>query len=697
VREQSCPRFRQDLVVRRVVEAGDVGYTIRDPLTGDYYRQHPMVRELCTLLDGERTPHEVLGEMGRRYPQYTFSRDFLDEALESLRRLNFLEDTFKRNLMLIERGRVERRGLLQPESLKNVLNVQLGIIDPLPFFRRIHPYAGFLFWRPYVIAAIAAFVLSLALIWDRREILAHNVAMMFTLQNATPFHLLLLWAILFATIVSHEIGHGLTCYHYGGEPRRLGLLLLYFMPGMFCDVSDTYFFEKRWPRAATALAGTYVEMQAFALATFVWLVTPSDLLVHDISYRVMLFAGISGFIFNMNPLIKLDGYYVLMSWLDVPLMRERSFEWVGARFRSLFTRDQSKVPKATRRERRIFTIYGLLAMGYSFLVLWFALRFVRAVFVGNFKETGVVIFLVFLISMTKRYWMKAVKGARLLVVERSGFVRRHVALVLGGAAAVIALLLTPLPHLPRHEASLEPVESVPVRAPVPGTITEVFVREGDLVREGTVLARIIGPQREAERGVENARFEGALLDTRQGAQHGTTWFPGQRDAQAARLARLDTQSGQAWISSPSEGRVLSAYPGSLYGRTVGAGDSLLFVGRLDSLRVAIPLSERDAEEVAIGRRVELRLRVDPGHAYPFRIDQLDLAPAGPSFDRASATELPSSDAPHRVYRAFGTIANPGGRLRPGLSGVARIEAPAQSLVDRLAHLYARMVRADFWL
>jgi putative peptide zinc metalloprotease protein len=695
--EEPCPRFRQDLVVRRVIEAGDVGYTIRDPLTGNYYRQHPMTRELCTLLDGQRTPSDVLAEIGRRYPQYYFSREFLDECLDSLRRMDFLEDTFKRNLMLIERGRTERRGLLQPESLKNVLNVQLGIVDPLPLFRRIHPYVQWLFWRPYVIAALGAFFLSLALIWDRRDILAHNVASMFTLQNATPFHLLLLYAILFGTIVSHEIGHGLTCYHYGGEPRRLGLLLLYFMPGMFCDVSDTYFFEKRWPRAATALAGTYVEMQVFVVATFVWLATPSDLLVHDISYRVMMFAGISGFIFNMNPLIKLDGYYVLMSWLDVPLMRERSFEWVGARFRALFTRDQSKVPKATRRERRIFAIYGILAMGYSMLVLWFALRFVRAIFVGNFRETGVVIFLVFLISMTKKFWMKPVRAVRLLAVERSGYARKHAALVLGGIAAAMALLLTPLPHLPRHEAALEPVEAVPVRAPVPGTISDVFVHEGDPVREGTVLARLTGAEREANRGVENARFEGTLLDTRLQEQRGATWFPGQRDAQAARVARMDAQTGQAWISSPREGRVLSAHTGSLFGRTVSAGDSLLFVGRLDSLRVAIPLSERDAEEVAIGRRVELRLRVDPGHAYRFRIDRLDLAPQGASFERASATELSSSDAPQRIYRAYGTIANPDGRLRPGLSGIARIEAPAQSLVDRLSHLYARMVRADFWL
>jgi putative peptide zinc metalloprotease protein len=697
VREQPCPRFRQDLVVRRVVEAGDVGYTIRDPLTGDYYRQHPMTRELCTLLDGERTPSQVLGELGRRYPQYNFSREFLDEALESLRRLDFLEDTFKRNLMLIERGRVERRTLLDPQSLRNVLNIQLGVFDPLPLFRRIHPYVGVMFRRAYVLGALTAFALSLAFIWDRREILAHNVAMMFTLQNATPLNLLLLYATLFGTIVAHELGHGLCCYHYGGEPRRIGFLLMYFMPGMFCDVSDTYFFEKRWPRAAVALAGTYIEMQIFALATAVWLLTPSDLLVHDISYRVMLFAGISGFIFNMNPLIKLDGYYVLMSWLDVPLLRERSFEWVGARFRSLFTRDTSKVPRATRRERRIFALYGLASMAYSVLILWFALRFVRAVFVGNFKETGVVIFLVFLVAMTKRYWLKAWRATRLLAVERSGFARRHAALVLGGIAAAVALLFTPLPYLPRHDAALEPLDAVPVRAPVAGSVSELFVREGDLVREGTVLALITGAEREAERGTQNARFEVATIESRRLAQQGVSAIPGERDAAAARREHVEDLSSEAWLASPGDGRVLSAHTGTLYGKTVSPGDSLLFVGRLDSLRVAIPLSERDAEEVAVGRRVELRLRVDPGRAYRFRIDHLDLAPEGERFDDTNATALAASDAPHRVYRAYGTIPNPNGRLRPGLSGIARIEAPAQSVMDRLAHLYARMVRADFWL
>jgi len=697
VREEPCPRFRQDLVVRRVVESGEVGYTIRDPLSGDYYRQHPMTRELCLLLDGERTPPEVLTAMGRRYPQYRFSRDFLDEALESLRRMNFLEDTFKRNLMLIERGRVERRGLLEPESLKNVLNIQLGIVDPLPLFRRIHPYVRVIFTRAWVVAAIAIFALSLALIYDRRELFAHNAAAMFTLQSATPLHLLILYLALFGTIMAHEFGHGLCCYHYGGEPRRLGLLLMYFMPGMLCDVSDTYFFEKRWPRAATALAGTYVEMQVFSIATFVWLLTNSDLLIHDIAYRVMLFAGISGFIFNMNPLIKLDGYYVLMSWLDVPRLRESSFEWVGARFRSLFTRDKSKVPPATRRERRIFTVYGLASMTYSILILTVVLRFLRAVFVGNFHEAGVVIFLIIMLSMTKRYWIKAWKGVQLLAVERSGFVRRHMALSLGGVAAAMALVMTPLPYLPRHEAALEPLDAMIVRAPVAGTVSEVFVSQGDLVREGTVLARITGADREAERAVEDARVAGAKIEEREQVRNEGTMSPGSLEAASARSKRAESQAGQAWLSSPGEGRVLSTHLGSLYRLTVAPGDSLLLVGRLDSLRVAIPLGERDAEEVALGRRVELRLRVDPGRAYRFRIDGIDLAPEGTRFDRANATELAGSESPHRIFRAYGSIANPGGRLRPGLSGIVRIEAPPRSLFDRVAHLYAQLVRADFWL
>ncbi|HKA23951.1 MAG TPA: biotin/lipoyl-binding protein [Candidatus Eisenbacteria bacterium] len=695
--ESPCPRFRQDLVVRRVVEAGDVGYTIRDPLTGDYYRQHPMTRELCLLLDGQRTPPQVLVEMGRRYPQYRFSRDFLEEALESLRRMNFLEDTFKRNLMLIERGRVERRGLLEPESLKNVLNIQLGIIDPLPTFRRIHPYVRFLFHRAYVVFAIAVFALCLGLIYDSRELFAHNAAAMFTLQNATPLHLLILYATLFATIMAHEFGHGLCCYHYGGEPRRLGLLLMYFMPGMFCDVSDTYFFEKRWPRAATALAGTYVEMQVFSLATFVWLLTNSDLLIHDIAYRVMLFAGISGFIFNMNPLIKLDGYYVLMSWLDIPRLRERSFEWVGARFRSLFTRDTSKVPRATRRERRVFLIYGLASMTYSVLILTVVLRFLRHVFVGNFHETGVVIFLIIMLSMTKRYWIKAWKGMKLLALERAGFARRRVALTLGGVAAAIVLFVMPLPYLPRHEASLDAFEALPVRAPVAGTISEVFVGEGDPVREGTVLARITATEREAERQAEEARLASATIEEREQALRERSRLSGPSDIEAARNGRMQSHSSEAWLSAPGEGRVLSPRTGTLYGRTVAPGDSVLFVGRMDSLRVVIPLTEREAEDAAVGRRAELRLLVDPGHAYRFRLDSVDLAPEDARFDRANATELAHSDASHRVYRAYGSIANPLGRLRPGFSGTVRIEAPPRSLFDRLAHLYAQMVRADFWL
>jgi putative peptide zinc metalloprotease protein len=371
VRDEPCPRFRQDLVVRRVVESGEVGYTIRDPLSGDYYRQHPMTRELCLLLDGERTPPEVLTAMGAihvpllaRLPRGSpLNRS---GAWTSSR-------TPSSATVLIERGRVERRGLWA-ESSERAQSTRHR--RPLALFRRIHPYVRHL--HAACGGSRRTFAFARPHLRPPRGSSRTTRAAMFTLQSATPLHLLILYLALFSTIKAHEFGLGCAVTTHGGgrAPRA--------PPHVFHARNvlrrfDTYFFgagRAGWP------LGTYVEMRV-SLATFVWLPrTPIPAPRH--AYRVMLFAGISGFIFNMNPLIKLDGYYVLMSWLTPPA---RALVRVGGgALRSLFTRDMSEVPPATRRERRI-TVYGLASMTCSILILTVVLRFCEP-FVGNFHEAG---------------------------------------------------------------------------------------------------------------------------------------------------------------------------------------------------------------------------------------------------------------------------------------------------------------------
>jgi len=693
--DRPYPRFRRDLVVRRIVESGDAAWTVHDPLRHGYYRHDHITHEVTELLDGARTPEQVLEALHERYPQYAFDRPWLDELVDELRRGGFLEETFQMNEIQRARAR-EARKKWAPSSLKNLLNVQFGVVDPTPAFRLVYPLARILFTRPFVITATLAFLVAVGILWERRDAVAGGLATLFTLSHSGVLGLLALWIILFLIVVAHEFGHGLCCMHYGGQPRRMGFMMFYLMPGMFCDVSDIYLFEKRWHRAAVALAGGYVEILCFTLATFVWVATPPDLLLHEIAFKVMLFSGATGLVFNYNPLIKLDGYYVLMSWLDMPDLRERAFAWLGGWFRSRVLRLPVTLERLTRRERRAFVIYGLLAIAYSIMYTWFMLLFVRGVLVANFREAGMLVFLVLLYFVLGKHVKRAFAGVRYLALEKGGFVRRHFAAALAVVAIALLALLVPFPHAVTVEARLAPLHRGPVTAPYEGTVEEVFARSGQPVAPGTVLA-VVRPLEadDAARSVARARAEVAEARSRHDARGAAARAEAPVARAAAARAEADVLGG--WLVAPIAGRVLTAHPASLVGRHVDAGETLLEVGATDALAVHFLAGEREVGDLAPGRPADIRLRAQPGRSFRVKIESVDPAPTGSAVLGRPAADLVDDARAARSFLARGQVDNADGTLRPGMSGRARIEAEPLNLLQRAGRFYARLVRADFWL
>jgi len=709
--ERPYPRFRRDLVVRRIVESGDAAWTVHDPLRNGYYRHDELTHQVSELLDGQRLPDEMLDVLHERWPQYAFTREWLDDLVDQLRRAGFLEETFKMNEIQRARAREARRKWA-PTSMANLLNVQFGVVDPTPVFRVVYPWARVLFSRWFVILSILAFLGAASILWDRRDALAAGMATIFTVEGGGFLGLVLLWVILFLIVVAHEFGHGLCCMHYGGQPRRLGFMMFYLMPGMFCDVSDIYFFEKRWHRAAVALAGGYVEILCFTAATFVWAATSSDLLLHEIAFKVMLFSGVTGLVFNYNPLIKLDGYYVLMSWLDMPDLRERSFAWLGEQFRGRVLRLPTSPERLTTREKRAFLIYGSVAILYSLSYTWIMLLFVRGVLVANFREAGMFVFLVFFFYLTRKHWFRLFGGIRYLALEKGGFARRRPAAAAAIGALLVLAAIVPFPHSVTVEATLAPAARGIVAAPYEGVIEEVLVLPGQSVRAGDVVAAVrpvAGDDPFAERAGANAAAaiadaEGRALErldpgttARAADGAGRARLKAMVPVARARAATAAESAARTWLVAPSEGRVLTTDPRGLVGRHVDAGAAVLAVGTTDSLVLRLVAGERVVGDLAVGERADVRLRALPGRRLVATIESIDPAPTGAAVVGASTAALVDPDRATRRYVARGRVTNEDGALRPGMTGRARVATKPLNLAQRAARTYARLVRADFWL
>ena len=144
----------------------------------------------------------------------------------------------------------------------------------------------------------------------------------------TPKYLLMMW--LFYPVIKsfHELGHGLAVKAWGGEVRETGVSILMLMPVPFVDASAASAFPEKHRRAAVGAAGMMVELFFAALATFVWL-NVEDGFVRDIAFVLMVIGGVSTVLFNGNPLLRFDGYYVLSDLLDVPNLGPRSNAYVA--------------------------------------------------------------------------------------------------------------------------------------------------------------------------------------------------------------------------------------------------------------------------------------------------------------------------------------------------------------------------------
>src|SRR5687767_9311364 len=164
--ETPYPRFRRDLVVRRVVESGDASWTVHDPLRNGWHRHGPVLHQVCVMLDGTRGPAELKAALESYYPQYSFSLEQLEETVDGLRRGGFLEDTFRMNEIQLARAAAARRRF-SAASLMNPLKIQFGVMDPTALFRAVYPVARILFTRPFIIGAVIAFLIACGLLWDR--------------------------------------------------------------------------------------------------------------------------------------------------------------------------------------------------------------------------------------------------------------------------------------------------------------------------------------------------------------------------------------------------------------------------------------------------------------------------------------------------------------------------------------------------
>jgi putative peptide zinc metalloprotease protein len=190
-----------------------------------------------------------------------------------------------------------------------------------------------------------------------------------------PDNLPLLYLAFILVKVFHEFGHAFACKKFGreegtgGEVHAMGIMFLVFMPLPYIDASSAWAFRRKWHRAVVGAAGVLVELAIAAVAAIVWARTAEGTAFHAIAYNVMFIASISTVIFNGNPLLRFDGYYVLSDLVEIPNLSQRALGYLYYLVRRYVWRVRKvQSPAHTRGEGVWFVVYGVASTAFRVFI-----------------------------------------------------------------------------------------------------------------------------------------------------------------------------------------------------------------------------------------------------------------------------------------------------------------------------------------
>jgi len=292
--------------------------------------------------------------------------------------------------------------------------------------------------------------------------------------------LLFLCLVVFCVTTMHEFAHGLTCCHFGGKVKEVGFMLIYFNPAFFCDVSDSWMFPSKQQRMWVTFAGGYFQLIFWGICMVIWRLTDTETWLNQLVLIVIVFAGLQTLI-NFNPLIKLDGYYMLSDYLEIPNLRTKAltslWNWVRGKHAS----------KHPWKEERAQMVYGAASIVFSTTLLMYVYTALYTWATATFAFAGLVGFAMFSTYTLKRTAGESIAGIRAVATRTTFRKYRNGGIVLG--ALLIAFVGRWELKIPA-EFKVVARNELTVRSETDGVIVEMLVHEGSRVQKGDVLARL---------------------------------------------------------------------------------------------------------------------------------------------------------------------------------------------------------------
>jgi putative peptide zinc metalloprotease protein len=556
------PRLDPDLVVHENILDGEptIGILQRDK--ANYFRFQPWQWQLALLFDGERSYEEIavaFEAVSGMQVQAEDVRSFSEQmdACDFWYKTHQEKNLAMREKLLAQRGR-------RAKSKINVAHISFSAWDPDRYLGWVNRRAGkFIYSGWCAFAAVLLFLFETIVVIQNWKFIGPDTALFFNFAQKSFADFAEFWLLILVIGFIHETAHGLTCKHFGGQVHSMGLMFLYFVPCFFVDVTESWVSATKIQRLGTIIAGIWIELTVCGVAMIFWLNSAEGAWAHNLAYEVILLTGIAAVAINLNPLIKLDGYYFLTEIIEIPELKERSTAFMSAWFQAKILRMPVEVPVVPRRRVALFAAYAIASGAYSYLLLFFVVRLSYRLGSKWFAEFALLpsALLAFFLFRSR---LKALRRVLLNTWNRTdGSVRQIGMRNAAAGVALIALFFVPL-WRDREDAYyvVEPQESQAICAAVAGRVKQVMVQEGQHVRAREPLLRMTSDESESMSSGALAQTKSARFTTFNAQIKGESGGAGVADQIAAsRMTRLANEAQTSLlVAAPSDGTIVTKNP-----------------------------------------------------------------------------------------------------------------------------------------
>lgn len=727
-------RRRPDLQAKKHLYHGRSYWVVKEPVGLNYFRFHEEEYAILNMLDGQTSLQQIKDRFQAEFAPQRITLQDLQQFVGMLHRSGLvISQSSGQGRQLRRRGDQKKKKELLGK-LANIFALRFRGIDPERILNVLNPFTWWLFTVP------ALLIISLFGLSALTLVLVNFQEFRTKLPTFEQFFAAHNWIWLGVTMalvkVLHEFGHGLSCKRYGGECHEMGFMFLVFTPCLYCNVSDSWMLPNKWHRVFIGAAGMYVELILASIATWLWWFSEPGML-NFLCLSIMFICSVSTVVFNGNPLLRFDGYYILMDILEIPNLRQKATEilkrWFQQYCLGLKLQENPFLPQ---KRQGWFAFYTVASIIYRWVVVFSIMMFLMKVLEPyGLQALGRVVAVVGLSGMIVQPIWQIIKFFR-TPGKASKMKRKNVLTSLAIASAVVTgIVFIPLPYHVDCAVQIEPHNAQQVFAMVPGRLVSWKKRPGDQVQPDEVIAQL-----------DNIDLELQLLRLESDYEMAMTRYRTLKDQQYTdqlSMAQLDTQAEivrskqelrdrvvdkikmlqikakeQGVIMPPPNKPVpkqaeaeeqLPNWSGSPFdeknqGAFFSESDLLCMVGRPEQMEAVLIVDQHDIDLVAEGDEADIKIdsaRLETFSGIIERISEMEMTVAPENLGIQSGgrldTEMDSSGRLRPIstsYQARVPLVDVEQALRPGYRGQAKVYVGWKSLGWRIHRFFTRTFKLE---